>query len=58
LAEAEAQIGTDGFTYGGTTTPGTTDAWFVNGQAPAAGTLRPPGSEVTVGAQEAEPTCP
>jgi beta-lactam-binding protein with PASTA domain/tRNA A-37 threonylcarbamoyl transferase component Bud32 len=58
LAQAEDAIVDDGLTYGGTTTPGATNDWFVNGQVPVAGTLRPPGSEVTVNAVEAAPTCP
>jgi eukaryotic-like serine/threonine-protein kinase len=57
LTEAEDQIVADGFTYGGSTTTGAQPDWFVDGQAPAPGTLRPPGSEVTVQADPAEPTC-
>jgi serine/threonine-protein kinase len=58
LGDAEVAVAADGLTFGGTTTPGATEAWFVNGQQPAAGTLRPPGSEVTVNAVETEPSCP
>jgi eukaryotic-like serine/threonine-protein kinase len=58
LGEAEVAIAADDLTFGGTTTPDATEAWFVNGQQPAAGTLRPPGSEVTVNAVETAPTCP
>jgi eukaryotic-like serine/threonine-protein kinase len=58
LTDAQDAIEGDGFTYGGTTTPGAQDDWFVNGQQPAKGTLRPPGSEVAVNAVETAPTCP
>ncbi|HEX5015509.1 MAG TPA: Stk1 family PASTA domain-containing Ser/Thr kinase [Candidatus Limnocylindrales bacterium] len=57
LAEAQTAIEGDGFTYGGTTTPGATDEWFVNGQTPAAGEERPSGFPISVNAVESEPTC-
>jgi hypothetical protein len=58
VADAKTQIVADGFTVG-PVLPTDNDAWFVNGQAPAAGSTAPPKSEVTITTQETKPaTCP
>ncbi len=58
VGDAKAQIATDGFTAK-VLPANAPDAWFVNGQTPDAGTTQPPGSTVTISAQETKPTgCP
>jgi serine/threonine-protein kinase len=58
VGEAKAKIVEDGFTVG-PVLPTDNDAWFVNGQAPAAGSKEPPGTSITITTQETKPgTCP
>ena len=55
VGAAKAQIVADGFTVG-PVLPTDNDAWFVNGQAPAAGSKHPPGSPITITTQDTTPT--
>jgi len=58
VGDAKAKIVSDGFTVG-PVLPTDNDAWFVNGQAPAAGTTAPPKSQITITTQETKPgSCP
>jgi serine/threonine-protein kinase len=58
VGDAKAQIVADGFSVG-PVLPTDNDAWFVNGQAPTAGTKAPPGSQITITTQETKPaSCP
>jgi eukaryotic-like serine/threonine-protein kinase len=54
VSAAKAQIVADGFTVG-PVLPTDNDAWFVNGQAPAAGSKHPPGSPITITTQDTTP---
>jgi beta-lactam-binding protein with PASTA domain len=58
VGDAKAKIVADGFTVG-PVLPTDNDAWFVNGQAPSAGSLAPPKSQITITTQETKPgSCP
>ena len=58
VGDAKAKIVADGFTVG-PVLPTDNDAWFVTGQAPAAGSLAPPKSQITITTQETKPaSCP
>jgi eukaryotic-like serine/threonine-protein kinase len=58
VGDAKAKIVADGFTVG-PVLPTDNDAWFVNGQAPSAGSLAPPKSPITITTQETKPgSCP
>jgi eukaryotic-like serine/threonine-protein kinase len=54
VGDAKAKIVADGFTVG-PVLPTDNDAWFVNGQAPIAGSLAPPKSQITITTQETKP---
>jgi serine/threonine-protein kinase len=58
VGDAKTAIVADGFKVG-PVLPTDDNGWFVNGQAPAAGTSAPPGSQITITTQEAKPvSCP
>jgi len=58
VGDAKTQIVADGFTVG-PVLPTDNDAWFVNGQSPAAGAKAPPKSQITITTQETKPaSCP
>jgi hypothetical protein len=58
VGAAKGQIVADGFKVG-PVLPTDNDAWFVTGQAPAAGSKQPPGSSITITTQETKPgSCP
>lgn len=58
VGDAKTKIVADGFTVG-PVLPTDNNAWFVNGQAPTAGSVAPPKSQITITTQEAKPaSCP
>jgi hypothetical protein len=58
VGAAKSQIVADGFKVG-PVLPQDNDAWFVNAQAPAAGSKQLPGTSITITTQDTLPTtCP
>jgi eukaryotic-like serine/threonine-protein kinase len=58
VGAAKSQIVADGFKVG-PVLPQDNDAWFVNAQAPAAGSKQPPGTSITITTQDTLPAgCP